>query len=165
MNRLTGRDEFGNADIIALSDTMPEIYAGLSFSEANALTNALNRLADYEDTGLSPEEVNRLKERISPISPGGDDKIDEMEEALDNLRFQLSVYEQKIADGRMIVLPCKVGDTVYEIQYNHCCTCPDRDYYNIKEKKFSLDMLNKINNTVFLTREEVEQVLKGCEKK
>lgn len=47
--RLTQRDEFGNAEIIALSDFMPELYAELSFSETNALTNALNKLADYED--------------------------------------------------------------------------------------------------------------------
>ncbi len=61
MNRLTERDEFGNADIIALSDIMPEIYAGLSFSETNALTDVLNRLADYEDTGLTPEEIKALQ--------------------------------------------------------------------------------------------------------
>ena len=61
MERLTERDEFGNADIIALSDMMQEIYAGLSFGETNALTDALNRLAAYEDTGLSPEEVMALK--------------------------------------------------------------------------------------------------------
>ncbi len=49
MKRLTERDEYGNADLIALSDVMPEIYAGLSFAEANALTEALNRLADFEE--------------------------------------------------------------------------------------------------------------------
>lgn len=49
MKRLTERDEFGNADIIALSDIMPELYAELSFSETNALTDALNKLAEYED--------------------------------------------------------------------------------------------------------------------
>ena len=55
MKRLTERDEFGNADIIALSDVMLELYERLSFSETNALTDALNRLAAYEDTGLEPE--------------------------------------------------------------------------------------------------------------
>ncbi len=60
MDRLTERDEFGNADIVALSDIMPEIYAGLSFSETNALTDALNRLANYEDTGLDPYEIATL---------------------------------------------------------------------------------------------------------
>lgn len=62
MDRLTEIDEFGNADIIALSDVMPKLYAELSFSEANALTDALNRLAAYEDTGLAPEEIMKLKQ-------------------------------------------------------------------------------------------------------
>lgn len=61
MERLTEWDEYGNADIIALSDMMPEIYAELSYSETNALTDALNRLAAYEDIGLTPEEVEQLK--------------------------------------------------------------------------------------------------------
>ena len=60
MERLTERDEYGNAEIIALSDVMPELYAGLSFEETNALTEALNRLAAYEDTGLAPERVTEL---------------------------------------------------------------------------------------------------------
>ena len=60
MKRLTERDEYGNADIIALSDMMPELYGGLSFSETNALTAALNRLAAYEDTGLEPEKIADL---------------------------------------------------------------------------------------------------------
>ena len=49
MERLTERDEYGNADIIALSDIMPELYAQLSYSETNALTDTLNKLAAYED--------------------------------------------------------------------------------------------------------------------
>lgn len=61
VNRLTEWDEFGNADVIALSDMMPEIYAELSFSETNALTEALNRLAKYEDIGLEPEEIAEMK--------------------------------------------------------------------------------------------------------
>lgn len=62
MDRLTEIDEYGNADIIALSDVMPELYAELSLSEANALTETLNRLAAYEDTGLTPEEIIKLKQ-------------------------------------------------------------------------------------------------------
>ena len=57
MVRLTEWDEYGNADIIALSDVMPELYSGMSFDETNALTDAINRLAEYEDTGLTPLEV------------------------------------------------------------------------------------------------------------
>lgn len=61
MTRLTQWDEYGNADIIALSDMMPEIYAELSFSEANALTDALNLLGTYEDTGLTPADIRDLR--------------------------------------------------------------------------------------------------------
>lgn len=68
MKRLTQLDECGNADIISLSDIMPEIYGNLNFDETNALTDALNRLAAYENA----EE-----------------------------------------QGRLVVLPCKVGTRVY----------------------------------------------------
>lgn len=61
MKRLTERDEYGNADIIVLSDIMPDIYGRLTFPVANALTTAVNRLDAYEDTGLSPEEINAMK--------------------------------------------------------------------------------------------------------
>ncbi len=74
---------------------------------------------------------------------------------------------KKIADylleNGVIVLPCKVGDTVYELKYYHCCTNPELDFYDIDEKSFGLDMLNKIGKTVFLTREEAEQALKERE--
>ncbi len=61
MKRLTKRGEYGNVYIIALDDIMPELYAELSFSETNALTEALNRLAAYEDTGLLPEDCAEYK--------------------------------------------------------------------------------------------------------
>lgn len=64
MSRLTQRDEFGNAEIIALRDVMPELYAELSISETNALTNALNKLADYEDK----EEHRVLFGDVIPIA-------------------------------------------------------------------------------------------------
>lgn len=56
MDRLTERDEFGNANII-VSDIVPKLQAELS----NALTATLNRLAAYEDTGLTPAEIEQLK--------------------------------------------------------------------------------------------------------
>jgi len=60
MPRLTSRDEYGNAEIIALEDITPQLYEGLSFSETNALTDALNKLADYED---AEEKENAEREK------------------------------------------------------------------------------------------------------
>lgn len=55
IKRLTERDEYGNADIIGVDSA--ELQLNLEFDELNRVTDALNRLAGYEDSGLSPQEV------------------------------------------------------------------------------------------------------------
>ena len=60
MARLTSRNEHGNAEIIALEDITPQLYEGLSIGETNALTAALNKLADYED---ADEKENAEREK------------------------------------------------------------------------------------------------------
>lgn len=47
MERLTKRDEFGNADIIGV-DSM-DLQQNLGFEEFNKVTDALNKLAEYEE--------------------------------------------------------------------------------------------------------------------
>ena len=132
--RLTQRDEFDNADVIALSDTMPELYAELSFSEANALTVALNKLAAYEDA----EE-----------------------------------------QGRIIVLPCKVGDVVYSVFNGKARELKVISYSVLNSTAGNYRNTHSVNSrgavlsyelcdfgkTVFLTREEAERALTGrsCE--
>lgn len=71
MERLTKRDEYGNADIIGVDSN--ELQLNLEFEELNKVTDALNRLATYEDTGLSPEQVLELKERIVPQEGVGEE--------------------------------------------------------------------------------------------
>jgi hypothetical protein len=56
--RLTERDEYGNTDIVGVESA--DLQLNLEFDEFNKVTNALNRLAAYEDSGLSPEEVQEL---------------------------------------------------------------------------------------------------------
>lgn len=57
--RITERDEFGNADIIGIDSS--DLQLNLDFDEFNKVTEALNRLADYEDTNLMPKEIVQLK--------------------------------------------------------------------------------------------------------
>lgn len=57
------------------------------------------RLAAYENTGLAPEEVGRMKEYMQPFT------IQDMD------RFGEIMQAEK--EGRLVVLPCKVTDTVY----------------------------------------------------
>lgn len=47
MNRYTERDEFGNADIKGVESQL--LYENLMFDGMNRLTNAFNKLADFED--------------------------------------------------------------------------------------------------------------------
>lgn len=58
MGRLTERDEFGNADIIGVDSS--DLQLNLEFYELYRVTEALNRLAAYEDTGRKPNEIAAL---------------------------------------------------------------------------------------------------------
>ena len=70
---------------------------------------AMMRLAAYEDTGLTPEEVNdavvgaKLMAKSQLVSAFG--------VAAERLR-ELAEADK---DGRSVVLPCKVGDRLYEV--------------------------------------------------
>lgn len=67
------------------------------------------RLAAYEDTGLEPEEVTAIKHALIGQEIA---KITEFE----GISIQrLQEISQAEKDGRLEVLPCKVGDTVYHI--------------------------------------------------
>ena len=72
---------------------------------------------------------------------------------------KLSEYETAEEEGRLVVLPCKVGTRVYEIY--QFCGC---GAWEIEEHKIKLEDLDKIGKTVFLTREEAEKALKEIKK-
>ena len=47
MERLTKKDEYGNADILGIDSG--DLQLNLDFESFNKVTNALNKLAEYED--------------------------------------------------------------------------------------------------------------------
>lgn len=171
MERMTERSERGNA---YYPQCFKEPCEGMGckieqckFSEA-----ACDRLAAYEDTGLSPEKVSWMKEVV--------------EAAFDNDTSRIErAHNLHVADkeGRVIVLPCKVGDTIYAIVQ---VFGGDGVYHKITEKKITgiggntmnkVWMVNRENSledrfspsefgrTVFLTREEAEKALAEMEGK
>ena len=73
---------------------------------------------------------------------------------------KLGEYETADEEGRLVVLPCKVGIRVYEI-YQFC----GYGAWEIEEHKIKLEDLDKIGKTVFLTREEAEKALKEMDGK
>lgn len=66
------------------------------------------RLAAYEDTGLTPKEVTALGELF-------DYALKESKTLTEQLTLLHHIRELAEADkdGRVVVLPCKVGDTVW----------------------------------------------------
>ena len=77
---------------------------------------------------------------------------------------KLAEYETAEEEGRLVVLPCKVGDIVYKIMCQRD-NFDDRPYRIITSVNFRLDMADDIGKTVFLTREEAEKELREMEGK
>lgn len=82
-----------------------------------------------------------------------------------NLLQKLADYEYAEEQGLLLRLPCKIGDSVYEI-YRDGEYCSS--WLDIRQRKFTLAFyekhLNDFGKTVFLTREEAEEKLKEMEK-
>ena len=86
--------------------------------------------------------------------------------------FKLKEYEDLEEQGRLVILPCKVGDTLYRLVPNLY-----REYVEIKIAQFVINKngiyfitdkgvswsVDKIGKTVFLTKSEAEQKLKEME--
>lgn len=68
---------------------------------------------------------------------------------------KLADYEDLEEQGRLVKLPCKVGDDVYYI-----LGIPNKTPCTIDKCTFELSDINKIGKTLFLTREEAEAKLK-----
>jgi hypothetical protein len=76
-------------------------------------------------------------------------------------------YEDLEEQGLLLRLPCKVGDTVWEI----CRSLTFGEvgdkaevWYRIEHREFTLSMRGYFGKTVFLTRTEAEQALERMEK-
>lgn len=70
---------------------------------------------------------------------------------------KLAEYETAEEEGRLVILPCKIGTIVYVIRQSW-------NGWNIDKKKFSYAMIGKVGKTVFLTSEEAEKALKEMNK-
>ena len=142
-----------------LSDTAIEIINDLHTerleyaSEYIPLIDAANRLAAYEDTGMEPEDLKKAFNETAILKLAAQ----VLRTTPDHLRDLLQAEQ----DGRLVVLPCKVGDTVYQID-------AERVYESeVKRIIFDCDDIafdeRAIGGSIFLTREDAEAALKGGE--
>ena len=118
--------------------------------------DALERLAAYENTGLEPCETN---EKYATIM------------ALNRLQLKISLARlceilQAETEGRCVVLPCKVGDTVYRVVTPTPGT-PLLSEMKITTMKQDASLVNLVGKhklvSYYLTREEAEAALREAE--
>lgn len=127
----------------------------------------VERLAAYEDTGLTPDEIKSMK----------DEHFSGLEMAkLHSALMELKKYQEADRDGQLVVPPCKAGDTVYEvtsrktiseyrvkaIRVELFCTFIEWDIVaGFVDKSIFGVPVDEIGKTVFLTREEAEKALEA----
>lgn len=123
------------------------------------------RLAAYEDTGLTPEEIK------APFTE--DTMINLAAQALGVETSRLRGLAEADKDGRVVVRPCKVGDKLYRVFageiFEH--RVGSMKYFAIQGKwdietyPFLPSVESGIGKTIFLTREEAEKALQEMEGK
>ena len=109
------------------------------------------RLKAYEDTRLEPEEV-LPKDKADEIALKLM-RLADLESLCSYTRLRELAEADK--DGRVVVLPCKVGDTVYILRR----TFDGADVVG-KTELWWTD-IPQLGKTVFLTREEAEKALEA----
>nr|DAO35345.1 MAG TPA: hypothetical protein [Caudoviricetes sp.] len=136
------------------------------------------RLKAYEDTGLTPEEIK------APFTE--DAMINLAAQALGVEPSRLRELAEADKDGRVVVLPCKVGDTLWvtgrdNVPRSMALEAPDIRTVCTDEDNLCMSTCNRkpggfcayrlrndgtdIGKTVFLTREEAERAMQEMEGK
>ena len=132
-----------------------------------------NRLSEYEDTGLEPDEILTCKELAEAAYAFMCLKEYKSLGTIDPIRGLLKAEK----DGRLVVPPCKVGDTVwikgdkFPAEIEEIRITDDGIYFAYVEYDRGYEetevwdncefTLSDIGKTVFLTREAAEKALEG----
>lgn len=129
-------------------------------------TAVCERLAAYEDTGLTPKEVTALGELF-------DYALKESKTLAEQLTLLHHIRELAEADkdGRALILPCKVGDKLYRVfageifeqRVGSMKYFAIQGRWDIETYPFCQCVESSIGKTVFRTREEAERALKEME--
>ena len=159
MERLTKRSDFTGLILID-GRGYGEAYFGAK-EDYDRITKALEKLAAYEDAELTPEEFHESVAFVLELNK--------------KLKPYIDAYEQ----GRLVILPCKVEDTLYAPTRNIISEfrVSQFDFGGYAEPflwvnwyltkgitgNFRIDGIkaSEIGKTVFLTRAEAENALKG----
>ena len=147
MKRLTFRTDSGS--VIIHPDFVDDPDVGQKL---------VNRLAAYEETGMDPEEI----ERIADAYGRGMTLRQETGERIEIIREiktdRLRELAQADKEGKVLILPCKVGDIVYRIWNMPECE-PAITTHVIEDVSQIMRWTPSIGRITFLTYEDAERAL------
>ena len=126
--------------------------SGCKIKDCPFETAVCERLASYEDSGLTPEEIK------APFTE--DTMINLAAQALGVEPSRLRELAEADKDGRVIILPCKVYETDGVRVYEH--TAREVIYETAGGPAFDK---NAIGKSIFLTRAEAERAIQEMEGK
>lgn len=123
------------------------------------------RLKAYEDTGLTPEEITK----IGMETEAGCVRATARMYGVDTNRLRELAAADR--DGRVVVLPCKVGDKLYRVfageifehRVGGMKYFAIQGQWDIETYPFCPCVESSIGKTIFLTREEAEWALQEME--
>lgn len=177
MSRLTDKNESG--------EFYPRRYED-GYGNTVVLSNedCINKLGHYEDLEDQLEKLygdrlslDKVVENLNRVVQNGEEKLDYARILTNAEAEKWDRWKSLEEQGRLIELPCKVGDTVYTIgrhcprpwkkeycddarkilQEDSCGVCPHRTAY-IATHEFDFDDLT-YESEMFTTKEEAEAKL------
>lgn len=148
MERLTSRT--GALDAVPTSFNLDFVF-DMPDRDYKGLCDVLNRLAAYEDTTLTPENVELLKNTAAGKAIA---EITDFDGVSVNRLRELAQAEKT---GRVLVLPCKIGDTLWMVTQRRS-KMSEPFYAFVKQTTLTYynaqRCIANFGNSVFLTREE-----------
>ena len=137
----------------------PTGLLALLYTAAWSYAELRGRLMQYEDTGLMPEEIDMDHEAAETLR--------QLCRGYDLGRLEELVKADK--EGRTVVLPCKVGDTLYRVfageilehKVGNMRYLAIQGRWDIETYPFCSYVESSIGKTIFLTREEAEKALEA----
>lgn len=168
MERLTEKHYLGTDHYMKCSDSC---NVDMDCIDCTSFDRLVERLAAYEDTGLEPEEV-LPKDKSDEIALKLM-RLADLESLCSYTRLRELADAEK--DGRVVVLPCKVGQRVFALldTDKHISECEVKQIgmgnkigfiglepIGARGREYGV-ALNGFDKTVFLTRKEAEKALEA----
>ena len=137
----------------------------------------IERLAAYEDTGLGPEEIERIVYAYGRGHTLRTESAERLEIVREIKTDRLRELVQAEKEARLVVLPCKVGDTLFDTYFGDIrekevvsvgfMLSKSVKHMTIHANNFrgaitEIEM-DRIGKDIFYTREAAEAALKGGE--